>query len=642
MSASIWIPDSAVRRCNQCSVEFSFFNRRHHCRLCGKIFCANCTGQRVRVPSIVGSPDVRSPPSGMMYGALQWAFHRDGGGGARAQEKRCCNACADNMHAHASARGLTEPLLVMGDAGWADICDWRQLCCLNRAWKHAMETLLKSWKETLQLRPYSRLTNMQRRMLTINAKRIHGHASWSVLAKACGVEVPAVAKVHPDQWRVPCDVLGCSDGCGGTPVVLLDAMLFLTGDETAAQRMLRAPSVRPLLCMTNTLSSHCAMYPSAFEGFVLSLVSSEAAGASHVAHMLFFGVYARDPALAGSLLLRVPGDVVAEWKRTLLLTLRLRSLVTGTEIFADKAEWENALLPHDPTVRVQDILFDAVSVKGSSTKPIIVPCTCVCQRTGRSFVQCFLLKKESVFADAMVQECVRFLAEMSRSTSSAMPEHVVYGVQPIDPDTGIITMHAGCRSLYSLWSDRVSIQNYVMEHNQFASISTLRQRFSQSCAVTAVVALLVGAGDRHLDNLLLTRHGCLLGVDFSYIFGEEPNVGKRLLGNQIRITRSMIEMMGGMQGFHYHEFRRTCTELYSRCRKWHVLFYYVMRALVLDGYITEDKLQQKIETTWLPGSDSDSDARVTIEDRIDRESRGESAFFDSVTDLFHHMFHSSS
>ena len=257
-------------------------------------------------------------------------------------------------------------------------------------------------------------------------------------------------------------------------------------------------------------------------------------------------------------------------------------------------------------------------------------------------IQCFLLKKESVFADAMVQECVRFLAEMNRGTSRAMPEHVVYGVQPIDANSGMITMHAGCRSLYSLWSDRVSIQNYVMEHNQFASISTLRQRFSQSCAVTAVVALLVGAGDRHLDNLLLTRHGCLLGVDFSYIFGEEPNVGKRLLGNQIRITRSMIEMMGGMHGFHYHEFRRTCTELYSRCRKWHVLFYYVMHALVLDGYITEDKLQQKIETTWLPGSDSDSDARVTIEDRIDRESRGESAFFDSVTDLFHHMFHSSS
>jgi len=546
------------------------------------------------------------------------------------------------MHAHASARGIVEPLLVMGDAGWADICGWRRLCCLNRAWKHAMGTLLKSWKETLQLRPYSRLTNMQRRMLAINAKRIHGHASWSVLAKACGVEVPVIAKVHPGRWRVRCDVLGCSEGCGGTPAVLLDAMLFLAGDETAAQRMLRADSVRPLLCMTNTLSSHCAMHPTAFKGFVLSLVSSKAAGASHVAHMLFFGVYARDPELAGSLLLRVPVNVTAEWKRTLLLTLLLRSLVTGTEIFVDKAGWKNALLPHDPTVRVQDILFDAVSVKGSSTKPIIVPCTCVCQRTGRSFVQCFLLKKESVFADAMVQECVRFLAEMNRGTSRAMPEHVVYGVQPIDANSGMITMHAGCRSLYSLWSDRVSIQNYVMEHNQFASISTLRQRFSQSCAVTAVVALLVGAGDRHLDNLLLTRHGCLLGVDFSYIFGEEPNVGKRLLGNQIRITRSMIEMMGGMHGFHYHEFRRTCTELYSRCRKWHVLFYYVMHALVLDGYITEDKLQQKIETTWLPGSDSDSDARVTIEDRIDRESRGESAFFDSVTDLFHHMFHSSS
>lgn len=586
-----------------------------------------------------GSPDVRSPPEGMVYGALQWALRRRGES-QNADNKRCCEACADSMRAHSAARGITEPLLVMGDGGWADIRDWRVLRCLNRGWECAVGTLLRSWLETLQLRPYSRLSKMQRRMLTINARRVHGHVSWSVLAKACGVAVPAAAKVHPGQWRVPCHTLGCPAECANTPRVIMDAMLFLAGDETAAQRMLRAGSLKPLLCMTNALSSYCATHDEAFQSFVLPLVASQAQYAFHVAHVLFFGVYARNPLLAGDVLLRVPHDITAKWKRTLLFTLRMQSLVTGNEIFAEKSEWENALLPHDPGVRVQDILFDAISVKGSSTKPVIVPCTCVDQSTRRSYVQCFLVKRESVFADAMVQECMRFLGEISMD--DAMPEHVTYGVQPIDANSGLITMHAGCRSLYSLWSDRVSIQNYVMEHNQYEAIHTLRQRFCQSCAVTAVVALLVGAGDRHLDNLLLTRHGCLLGVDFSYIFGEEPNVGKRLLGNQIRITRSMIEMMGGgMQSYHYNEFRRTCTELYTRCRKWHALFYFVMRALVLDGYITEDKLQQKIETTWLPGSDSDSDARITIEDRIDRESRGESAFFDSVTDMFHHLFRSS-
>ena len=589
------------------------------------------------MPSMVGSPDVRSPPGGMVYGALQWALRRRGES-PNADNKRCCEACADSMRAHSAARSITEPLLIMGDGGWADICDWRVVCCLNRGWERATRTLLRAWAETLQLRPYSRLSKMQRRMLVINAPRVHGHVSWSVLAKACGVAVPACAKVHPGMWRVPCQTLGCPVECANTPRVIVDAMLLLAGDETAMQRMLRADSLKPLLCMTNALSSYCATHNDVFQSLVLSLVVSQAQYAFHVAHVLFFGVYARNPLLAGDVLLRVPHIITAKWKCTLLFMLRMQSLVTGDEIVADKVEWANALLPHDPCVRVQDILFDAVSVKGSSTKPVIVPCTCADQSTGRSYVQCFLVKRESVFADAMVQECMRFLGEISTDT---MPEHVTYGVQPIDANSGIITMHAGCRSLYSLWSDRVSIQNYVMEHNQYAAIHTLRQRFCQSCAVTAVVALLVGAGDRHLDNLLLTRHGCLLGVDFSYIFGEEPNVGKRLLGNQIRITRSMIEMMGGMQSYHYNEFRRTCTELYSRCRKWHALFYFVMHSLVLDGYVTEDKLQQKIETTWLPGSDSDSDARVTIEDRIDRESRGESALFDSVTDMFHHLFRSS-
>lgn len=39
-----WLPDRQVITCmgHECNVSFSFFNRRHHCRLCGRIFCAAC------------------------------------------------------------------------------------------------------------------------------------------------------------------------------------------------------------------------------------------------------------------------------------------------------------------------------------------------------------------------------------------------------------------------------------------------------------------------------------------------------------------------------------------------------------------------------------------------------------------------
>nr|CCC91491.1 conserved hypothetical protein [Trypanosoma congolense IL3000] len=48
-----WVPDMQVTNCmaHECNVAFTMFNRRHHCRLCGRIFCFACCSNTVRVPS---------------------------------------------------------------------------------------------------------------------------------------------------------------------------------------------------------------------------------------------------------------------------------------------------------------------------------------------------------------------------------------------------------------------------------------------------------------------------------------------------------------------------------------------------------------------------------------------------------------
>lgn len=38
-----WQSDSSAVSCYLCSEEFTFLNRRHHCRLCGRIICASCS-----------------------------------------------------------------------------------------------------------------------------------------------------------------------------------------------------------------------------------------------------------------------------------------------------------------------------------------------------------------------------------------------------------------------------------------------------------------------------------------------------------------------------------------------------------------------------------------------------------------------
>lgn len=57
--SSPWEFNELQDRCMTCRDEFNPINRRHHCRLCGKIFCHRCSNQRALIPpsSIVLSPD---------------------------------------------------------------------------------------------------------------------------------------------------------------------------------------------------------------------------------------------------------------------------------------------------------------------------------------------------------------------------------------------------------------------------------------------------------------------------------------------------------------------------------------------------------------------------------------------------------
>jgi FYVE zinc finger len=45
MRGASWVVDAS--HCQTCASQFSFINRKHHCRRCGGIFCGNCTSQRM-------------------------------------------------------------------------------------------------------------------------------------------------------------------------------------------------------------------------------------------------------------------------------------------------------------------------------------------------------------------------------------------------------------------------------------------------------------------------------------------------------------------------------------------------------------------------------------------------------------------
>ncbi|XP_051539161.1 zinc finger FYVE domain-containing protein 16-like isoform X2 [Myxocyprinus asiaticus] len=44
-----WVPDSEAPNCMNCEQKFTFTKRRHHCRACGKVYCAGCCNRKCRL-----------------------------------------------------------------------------------------------------------------------------------------------------------------------------------------------------------------------------------------------------------------------------------------------------------------------------------------------------------------------------------------------------------------------------------------------------------------------------------------------------------------------------------------------------------------------------------------------------------------
>ena len=84
----LWVADAACPTCRSCFAPFTVFNRRHHCRHCGSIFCKKCAGGRVLLPRLG-----YDTPQRVCRGCFSEAY-RTGGSFAPAEERKATAAMA--------------------------------------------------------------------------------------------------------------------------------------------------------------------------------------------------------------------------------------------------------------------------------------------------------------------------------------------------------------------------------------------------------------------------------------------------------------------------------------------------------------------------------------------------------------------
>lgn len=103
--------------------------------------------------------------------------------------------------------------------------------------------------------------------------------------------------------------------------------------------------------------------------------------------------------------------------------------------------------------------------------------------------------------------------------------------------------------------------------------------FIRSCSGFSVITFLLAVGDRHLDNLMVSREGRLFHVDFGFILGDDP----KPFPPPMKLCSEMIEALGGIGSQGYTEFQLRCCQCFRCLRRHSKLILDILLLMVGSG-----------------------------------------------------------
>lgn len=143
---------------------------------------------------------------------------------------------------------------------------------------------------------------------------------------------------------------------------------------------------------------------------------------------------------------------------------------------------------------------------------------------------------------------------------------------------------------------------YLKQHNpdERAYLGVRKETldtFVKSCAGYCVITYILGVGDRHLDNLLLTPDGHFFHADFGFILGRDP----KPFAPAVKLSKEMADAMGGANppSEQYLQFKQYCFLAFAALRKSSNLilnlFSLMVHANIPDIKIEPDKAVFKVK-----------------------------------------------
>jgi len=620
-----WVDSNKVTKCEGCTVQFSFFYRKHHCRACGHIFCGSCCYKYIKIPlDLIEIPKEKTAVyhyiKSMVYGG---------------NTSLVCNECYTKITNLESIRTF------INICSFLTLPELYNTVIINRKWCNASIHCLSKFRN---IQYKNNLTLADCNIIVGNRQFLKGHSIWSkILLKSLmtKTETVCVNDVHikTDCWNLMCSRRCCSKM---DFIDIIDVIDHYTEDtlEEYRQILFDLISISSRTMKEETIYCTIPYLINILKGIKISTTNeiflynilctigesikfSEHLYSTFILLLMLEYNYIYSSNNNSVNTLKFLNIINIYFKKNLeeeYFTLLKNSIKSFVDIYTKKnCDLEcDIIYPFDASKKITRII--EVKEISSASKPLFVRALL----NNNNEVKFILKSEKGLRKEQIVSQLITILQEkligqMKRGRIDEFEEIPTYRILMITNEIGIIEYLNNCLTLKNITQKGYTLQNYILENNGDEKIGVLKERFAKSLAISSCMSYILGLGDRHTGNIMISNEGHIIHIDYGYIL-ENP-IHSTIFTPIIRISSDMIDFLGGMQGNYYEIFKTYIINVYDILRLYSDIITNYYHILGKENIVDWESFKNKLEDRFLNGMNN-KDIEIVLIDLIHNSSNG--------------------
>jgi hypothetical protein len=655
-----WVDDKSVISCYNCQESFSFINRKHHCRNCGKVFCKTCSDFWIEIPNHIKTVPKNINILNLSTYIDYFNFNQN--------NERTCLKCFIKI---TEIKELYKTNLIFEKLP-LNVRDYNSVACVCKSWYKIAYYYFSFFREIQYKLPSHKFNKQEINFLYINRHILTGHSKYLTRLIICTdwENISSIKKknllniIFSNKKSCSCWKLICTRNCNESlePEDIIICMDKVYPNEELYQNFINILynlEDSELKCYITFLIYKLRLlknYPKILKMFT-EFLFRRCISNKILSNLLFWELTfsSKDVEfqkfysnIRKNLVNKLDNNTRILFLNGYDFTQNITEIVEASNNIRedllkhlrenDYFENGNFRLPINFNKKFVKINTNKIKIFNSKTKPIIFPCTYYDNNQEKEYN--IMIKNEDIRKEYIIMNIINLMDNFIKKDLGLDLFITKYNILPISNNYGYIEFVQNAHTLYDLKEQQLfSIQNFIMEKNPELSTSELRENFTKSCAAYCVITYLLGIGDRHLENIMITDNAHIFNIDFGYVLGKDP----KIIAPEFRLTPEMIDAMGGPKSKYYNDFKKYCIQAYN-CLRRHTSIFYIqllllikLRPKIMDEQFTENYLNNYINKRFVPGENYD-EAGIQFTYKINKNSN---TYSGNIIDYFHKKYKSS-